>query len=173
MVNIFIPLSDPVEIAKVLDYKRLGKQRVEALQIINIITENTKSSAWRNHPVVLTWKEYPEALKYYCNVMIKEWIARGYQNNMLLYELKSPNPPMPWFMNCKPVLLSYQASLLRKNPEYYSKFFKVPKEYMKYSYLWVVENDNYLTAEKIKKLKSLPANGRIKIKDYAHSLESL
>ena len=33
-----------------LDYKRLGKQRVEAMQIIDIHEGRSSSSAWVNHP---------------------------------------------------------------------------------------------------------------------------
>jgi hypothetical protein len=34
----FLPYNDFVKSARVLDYKRLGKQRVEGMQIINAIT---------------------------------------------------------------------------------------------------------------------------------------
>ena len=40
----------PYETAKILDNRRLGKQRIEALQILNILLGETKSTAWKNHP---------------------------------------------------------------------------------------------------------------------------
>ena len=154
MVNIFIPVEDPLAIAKILDSKRLGKQRVEAKQIINIITNKAVSEAWKNHPAVLMWKPYPNELKYYYNIMVKEWINRGYKNNMTLYNVKSPIH-MPWFMYCKPVTLSHQASLLRKNYSHYHKFFKVPTAYMKRLCLWVVNNEKHLNEEQINILKKV------------------
>ena len=176
MVNVFIPLSDPVEIAKVLDDKRLGKQRVEAKQIITIISGQAATNAWKNHPVVLMWKDYLGELKYYYDVIVLEWIKRGYQNNMPLYKVhklnidKNKRPIMPWFMYCKPVLLSHQASLLRKNYQHYHKYFRTPKQYMDRSYIWVVESPNYLSDEKIKILRSLVdnPNKRINPADYTH-----
>lgn len=41
MVNTFLPYACFVKSAKALDYKRLGKQRVEAFQIINILDNKT------------------------------------------------------------------------------------------------------------------------------------
>jgi len=190
MVNIFIPLSDPIEIAKILDDKRLGKQRVEAKQIITIITGEAKSLAWSNHPAVIMWRPYAKELKYYYDCIVREWIRRGYVNNMPIYGLtinsdnktgltinldnktgatiNSDNKTdtiensdnkilMPWFMYCKPVLLSHQASLLRKNYDHYHKHFKSKslKPFMTRSYLWIVENPHYLTEEKIKYLKEI------------------
>lgn len=168
MVNIFIPFSDPIKIAKVLDDKRLGKQRVEAKQIITIIDGEAKSKAWCNHPVVLMWKGYSRQLKYYYNCIVQEWIKRGYVNNMELYGLDD-KPEMPWFMNNKSVLLSFQASLLRKNYDHYHKYFKDPrvKLFMGHSYLWVVQSEHYLTAKQIDELKAKP-NKIVNIDDFAY-----
>lgn len=149
MVNTFIPFGSPVQCAKVLDNKRLGKQRVEAYQIINILTNQTKTTGWRNHPAVLMWVGYENALCHYYNCIVKEWVRRGFKNQMKLYEVKKP-VQMPWFVKNKFVNWSYQASLLRKNHEHYKRFFKVPKKYMEYSYIW----PSRLTAEQIHELKT-------------------
>jgi len=173
MVNIFIPLSDPKEIAKVLDDKRLGKQRVEAKQIITIISGEAKSLAWSNHPVVLMWKGYVSELKYYYDCIVLEWIKRGYVNNMHLYKdiekIKQPKQ-MPWFMYCKSILLSHQASLLRKNYAHYHKYFhsKYLKTFMNHSYIWAVESEHYLTDVQIKYLKDNP-NKIIDVDEYAYA----
>ena len=71
----FLPYDSFEESASVLDWKRLGKQRVEAMQIVNAIEKQT---GWRHHPVVHMWTPYIPALKHYTNVMIEEWIKRGY-----------------------------------------------------------------------------------------------
>ena len=65
----FLPYPNFKRTAKVLDYRRLGKQRVEGMQIINAI-ENPDPQGWKNHPIVIMWTPYVTALKHYTNVMI-------------------------------------------------------------------------------------------------------
>jgi hypothetical protein len=163
MVNTFLPYGDFEKIAKVLDNKRLGKQRVEAKQILNIITGKTDSKAWLHHPAVLQWRNYANALKLYINEMIKEWIHRGFRNNMPFETVKG-KCVIPWFVNCKVVNYSHQASLLRKNHAHYSKFFKVPKIFMKYSYVWATHDKKEIS-------EILSTHHCIAIKKYAKLLE--
>lgn len=80
----FLPYVNFYESAKCLDYRRLGKQRVQAKQIYDILTGNTKSKAWSNHPATKMWSGYEDALALYYNEIVVEWIARGYKNNMPL-----------------------------------------------------------------------------------------
>ena len=77
----FLPYESFEESASVLDWRRLGKQRVEGMQIINAIN-NPKKQGWQNHPATIMWTPYVNALKLYTNVIILEWIKRGYNNNM-------------------------------------------------------------------------------------------
>ena len=122
MVNTFITYWDVDEIAKSLDYKRLGKQRVEAYQLWRANKEITKG--WRNHPAARMWKGYECALATYTNAMIREWIKRGYKNNMeFLPCVKNPRFPLWW--GHEPVKISHRASLNRKNPDFYH--FDVPE----------------------------------------------
>jgi hypothetical protein len=44
----FLPYPDSKKSIQTLDYRRLGKQRVEAYQILRAITYG---SGWRYHPV--------------------------------------------------------------------------------------------------------------------------
>ena len=71
----FLPYESFEKSAKVLDYRRLGKQRVEGMQIINAI-ENPNPQGWKNHPIVIMWTPYVTALKHYTNVMINSKQAR-------------------------------------------------------------------------------------------------
>lgn len=71
----FLPYPSFEETAAILDYRRLGKQRVEAFQIHNIITQPDYTGRWANHPAVKMWRGYENALKLYVNVMIVEWSA--------------------------------------------------------------------------------------------------
>ena len=56
----FLPFSDFEKSAKALDYRRLGKQRIEAYQIWKVLTGQT--TAWKNHPAVKMWQGYEQAL---------------------------------------------------------------------------------------------------------------
>ncbi len=117
----FLPYSDFVTSAKVLDYRRLGKQRVEAMQLINILEHKNTSKGWVNHSARKMWIGYTDALKSYCNVMIKEWKSRGYKNTMQLYIVNDNINYPPWFGNVA-FHASHRAALLHKNFDYYSKY---------------------------------------------------
>jgi len=139
MVNTFLPYSDFKKCSKVLDGKRLLKQRVEAYQIVNIIKKRKlkEKCGFYNHPAVLMWEDNVEALKLYCNEMILESIKRGYKNKMELYEIKE-TPIMPWWFGYQHIHYSHQASLLRKNPEHYLEYFiDLPDKYRYKGYVWI------------------------------------
>lgn len=90
----FLPYPDFVQSLTSLDYRRLGKQRVEAFQIINIIEkikENPEQKiAWMNHPARFMWDKHLDALKCYYNLSVLIWLSRGYNNSMKLMDLKLP-----------------------------------------------------------------------------------
>jgi len=60
------------------------------------------------------------ALKHYTNIIIQEWITRGYNNNMEFYDTGKIIMP-DWIGNEK-FHSSHRANLLRKDYEYYSQF---------------------------------------------------
>ena len=132
----FLPIPDFKKSVQCLDYRRLGKQRVEAKQIYNIITGQAKSNAWRNHPIVLMWKNNPHSLAKYHNECIWEWIKRGYKNTMPILMTIEENLPL-WFGNEK-FHASHRSNLLRKNFEYYSQFGW--KEHINLPYVWITKN---------------------------------
>lgn len=126
----FLPYPDFEKTAKCLDSKRLGKQRVEARQIIKNLTG--ERDRWYGHPAVQMWKGYVEALKSYFNVISKEWKRRGYEHNLGYYEVGKVKYP-PWLGN-KEFHRSHRSNLLRKKPEFYEKYdWKVPKDL---DYVW-------------------------------------
>jgi len=122
-MNTFLPYSDFNLSAKVLDYKRLGKQRLESWQIIN--TLEGRSKGWKNHPAIKMWTGYEIALKYYFNCISQEWVRRGYKHNMGFYFpiLPGISSMMPKWMGKEEFHLSHQSNLVRKFPEHYSKYF--------------------------------------------------
>jgi hypothetical protein len=122
----FLPHRMFCQSAKMLDYRRLGKQRVEAKQILNALDPEYNKKGWKSHPAVLMWKGYEEALKYYANCMIREWIDRGYNNTMELYEVDSKQYELPPWIGNKEFHKSHRINLLRKDTEFYSE--KFPEE---------------------------------------------
>jgi len=117
----FLPVPNFVESAKILDYRRLGKQRVEADQIYKILTGQSTGNAWKNHPAVLMWKGYEDALLHYRNEMIGEWVFRGY-NNTMKYIIPSKKPVYPDWLGNKAFHASHRANLLRKDYTFYSSY---------------------------------------------------
>lgn len=114
----FLPYADFAKSAACLDSRRLGKQRVEALQIRNAILYGT---GWRHHPCVRMWRGYEAALTQYMNECIREWVRRGYVNNMKIEDVPHNSPMPPWFGDER-YHASHRSNLLRKDIAYYSQF---------------------------------------------------
>ena len=72
----FLPYADFARSAEVLDTRRLGKQRVEVIQIVRALT--VPGYAWASHPAVLMWKGHEEALGRYGLAMCDQWLLRGF-----------------------------------------------------------------------------------------------
>jgi hypothetical protein len=115
----FLPYADFERVARCLDDRRLGKQRVEAYQVLNALT-NT-ASAWRRHPTVRMWAGYENALRLYMNACIEEWVRRGFKNNMPLAAVEGA-PAMPPWLGDERYHASHRANLLRKDAAHYGRF---------------------------------------------------
>lgn len=129
----FLPYSCFSRSLKTLDYRRLGKQRVEAFQLLVAngdewaIAERTRRTGktgppkgWTNHPAAIMWRGYNDALRHYYNLSIREWIRRGYNNTMR----EAPIPvciELPSWLGNQLFHASHRSNLLRKDPEFYSK----------------------------------------------------
>jgi hypothetical protein len=118
-VQTFLPYADFDQTARALDDRRLGKQRVEAMQILNVL--EGRSRGWRRHPAVIMWRGYEDALRIYMNACIREWIRRGRNNNMQLAD-SSASVTMPPWLGDERVHSAYRAMLLRKDPQHYAAF---------------------------------------------------
>ncbi len=132
----FLPYPDFKQSAAALDYRRLGQQRRECYQLLRTMLVDkpeaqkqvfcedfdwTKTKGWRNHPAGVQWHGYEAALAHYSDVMIDEWVARGYKNTMLRRCLVSEFPLPPW-LGRPDIHASHRSNLLRKDPVYYGKF---------------------------------------------------
>ena len=73
----FLPSSNFFEVANMLDSKRLNKQILEGYQILNVLSGQSPTGAWRNHPAVKMWAGHELSLLTYIKVMIGEAKRRG------------------------------------------------------------------------------------------------
>lgn len=169
MVNTFITSMKLSDTFKDLDYRRLGKQRLEAKQIINVLEkidsgEDVSGIGFASHTATKMWIGYTNALKAYYNLCLQEWIDRGYKNNMVKYdvdETKFTNRECefdgkittftseeteftyPPFASFKPFILSHRSALYKKDPKFYSKFLDEELEpYIEHGYLWPTHAGN-------------------------------
>lgn len=115
----FLPHRSFTRAMRSLDYRRLGKQRVEARQILDAL--EGKSAGWRRHPAVLMWRGHEASLRLYLRCAILEWKRRGYRNTM-------PLPPPSRCSRAKPPWLTeafiaaHRSNLLRKDAAHYGRF---------------------------------------------------
>lgn len=137
----FLPYPDFAESARVLDRQRLGKQRVENLQIMKaLVTEE----GWVNHPATKMWVGYEHALLLYQTAICDEWVRiRGYKDTcyektlLLLFDKGyGITYEMPKWLGDETFHLSHQSNLLRKNPEWYGQFFQGVPDNLEY--VWPV-----------------------------------
>lgn len=124
----FLPFPSFSDSAHILDRQRLGKQRVEAFQIYNALTN--PSYGWQNHPAVNMWRGHEWALCTYGAVCCVEWKIRGYQDSLLAKFADAMNGFVtrgveyhePAWLGDRRVHLSHQSKLVQKMPEHYGQF---------------------------------------------------
>ena len=134
----FMPYPSFEASLRCLDYRRLGKQRVEAKQILNALTGN--SAGWRNHPATLMWEGHVDALKAYYNQSVLLWVERGYNNTLPLQVIPtSVNLVLPPWFGLERFHSSHRSALLFKDLEWYSQFRWT--ESPEYNYYWPSEHD--------------------------------
>ena len=122
----WLPSPSFAESAQILDYRRLGKQRVEARQILKALRDD--SHGYSNHPMVRAWEGYEIALKVYMDVHILEWEHRNYNNNMEynyqnLVNLRKAYDYMdePDWIGGK-IHSAHRSNLLEKNEKFYGQY---------------------------------------------------
>lgn len=140
----FLPYSDFSHTAKSLDYRRLGKQRVETYQILKVLLGQGRvlkngSLAWQNHPAVKMWRGYESALAEYGRVICVEWKSRGYKDTVTekIVALIAPSTStLPHWLGNDEIHRSHQSNLIRKLPMHYVvQFPNVPDSL---PYIWPV-----------------------------------
>ncbi|MGW0119925.1 MSMEG_6728 family protein [Streptomyces sp. NPDC003327] len=145
----FLPYESSSASAAVLDPKRLGKQRVEALQVFRGLT--VEDYGWRRHPAVRMWAGYEEALVRYGLDVCAVWTGQGRADTCAVTllddyrawrpsgtvrgqdELARADELPPWLGN--PAFhRSHRSALVRKDPAHYrARFPDVPDDL---PYVW-------------------------------------
>ncbi|MDR7301812.1 MSMEG_6728 family protein [Haloactinomyces albus] len=145
----FLPCPDFAATARILDPRRLGKQRVEALQVLRALT--IAGYGWRHHPAANMWAGYEEALTRYgieicrvwcstgrsdtCASSLREDLARatGLTTVRTQDSLATAGELPPW-LGDPGFHRSHRSALLRKDPEHYRRWFTdVPSDL---DYVW-------------------------------------
>lgn len=153
----FHPYKSIIKTAKCLDYRRLGKQRVESYDSIYLCyrhkgidkrIEFNKSNKqveylwkrYKNHPAVLMYINYINYLKLYYNTIRQEWISRGYNNSLPKLRIHG-KIIVPHFIGNRKFHNSHKSNLLRKNSNYYSQFnWKIKNDL---PYFWPITKENF------------------------------
>jgi hypothetical protein len=132
----FLPYPSFYETAYCLDNKRLGKQRVETIQIINAL--NGLSKGWTNHPATVMWRGHIPALAQYGMLICQEWKRRGFNDSLYdqFLEHSTVVYSMPWWFGYEPFHLTHRSNLLRKDPIYYGQYFHNDLPPSDLPYLW-------------------------------------
>ena len=143
----FLPYPDYAKTAAILDNRRLGKQRVETLQIMKSLTN--KDYGWKNHPAVKMWVGYEKSLLDYQFAICNEWTNnRGFKDTcynktlIIFQEFYSVNHrfinnSQPLWISNKEFHMSHQSNLIRKDTEFYGKvFLGIPNNL---PYIWPVK----------------------------------
>lgn len=133
----FLPYSDFRASARALDRARLGKQRVEALQLLQALQRGY--GGWTSHPAAKMWKGHESSLTEYGLTICEEWIARGYKDTCYdkiseVFKSSFIQSSPPEWLGYPAFHLSHQSNLIRKMPEHYGKLWpEVPNDL---PYVW-------------------------------------
>jgi hypothetical protein len=137
----FLPFRNFQESASCLDRARLGKQRVETIQILKALSD--PSYGWQNHPATNMWRGCELSLVDYGLTICAEWISRGYKDTCFekIKDLSSvfDSHGIPWWLGDERLHSSHQAMLFKKDPEFYMDF---GAQYEKIdNYWWPTDHD--------------------------------
>jgi hypothetical protein len=143
-VQTFLPYASFERSARVLDPRRLGKQRVEAFQCLR--AQARPDYGWRHHPVVRMWRGCDEALAAYGLAICAAWIRAGCADTVagkIVAELgRVPRRQaelrragaLPRWLGDRALHRSHRSALVRKDPAWYGpRFPGVPPDL---PYVW-------------------------------------
>jgi hypothetical protein len=130
----FLPHPAMRDSLDALDNKRLNKQILECYQILKVLSGQSESNAWRNHPAVLMWEGAENELWRYTQTAIALADMRGIKTDKNAANIKAltkiavlgwGDDEPAWRKNpttVKRVNATHKANLYRKDPEYYAEY---------------------------------------------------
>lgn len=144
----FLPHPDFEQSARALDTRRLGKQRVECIQVLRGLT--VPGYGWRHHPAVKMWRGCEEALGRYALTCCEVWTELGFGDTCAatlvadlapagVHEVRTQSElaeagALPCWLGDEDFHRSHRSSLVRKDPEFYRpRFPDVPDDL---PYVW-------------------------------------
>lgn len=135
----FLPYAGYDASARVLDNKRLGKQRSENLQILKAL--KLPDYGWKHHTATAMWRGYEHALGLYHACIVSQWLktsdhditARKFLailepdfadvprplDFLFLHCMSYPAPP---WLGDERVHKTHRSNLLRKDWKHYGQF---------------------------------------------------
>lgn len=139
----FLPFPSFLASAHVLDRQRLGKQRVETLQILRAL--ELPDYGWQNHPVVRMWRGRTPALVRYGLDCVRVWTGRGHGDSTaeqisefapwvveLTQEDLRRDLLLPGWLGDERLHRSHRSQLITKDPEFYRPLFPETPEGIDY-----------------------------------------
>lgn len=139
----FLPYPSFLASAHVLDRQRLGKQRVETLQILRAL--ELPDYGWQNHPVVRMWRGRTPALVRYGLDCVRAWTGRGHGDSTAeqiaefapwVAELSQDDLQrealLPAWLGDERLHRSHRSQLIAKDPEFYRPLFPETEEGLDY-----------------------------------------
>jgi hypothetical protein len=130
----FLPVADFAESGRLLDSPRLGKQRVETLQVLRAL--ELPDYGWASHPVVRMWRGRTPGLVAYGLAMVEVWRERGFADTTetLIGEFAPevvgvPQAELaaagllPSWVGDEALHLSHRSNLIAKDPDFYRHRF--------------------------------------------------
>lgn len=139
----FLPYPDFKLSAMSLDNKRLGKQRVEAKQIMLALT--TDKYGWKNHPATKLWTDRIHDLASYGVFCCIEWQQRGFKDSLFPFfvDYLDVNRKVTTDRDLGHALHhSHRANLVYKDYwHYHSQFSDIPVLLTKPDYVWEDTHD--------------------------------
>jgi pyrimidine dimer DNA glycosylase len=139
----FLPYPSFLASAQALDRQRLGKQRVETLQILRAL--ELPDYGWQNHPAVRMWRGRTPALVRYGLDCVRVWTSRGHGDSTAeqiaefapwIGELSQDDLRreflLPTWLGNERLHRSHRSQLIGKDAEFYRPLFPETPEGLDY-----------------------------------------